>query len=223
MTDEIEPNEFHRVFASLDDDDATAPPYADRLWAELETTLNRERLAPEPGDTVVVELDSAPSRQRDVSRRWVGVRIAAASAAAALAIVAVSDRNSTPVETIGEPPTIVSTTTVPVLTDPVAACARYFDDEWSIDRVVASDLTTADFDAALDAIDRLRVDLEASVEFTPGDLTRISIARGSVLQAKLEVAEGLLDRAKASLRGVADQIALYDDLNGEARCVPADE
>ena len=84
MTDEIEPNELRRVFASLDDADATPPPYSDRLLADLQTTLNRERRTPAPADTVVVELDSAPSRRRSVSRRWLGVRIAATSAAAAV-------------------------------------------------------------------------------------------------------------------------------------------
>ena len=209
-----EDTELRRVFASLDEGEAEPPSYADRLWNDLESTL--ERGTETGADSVVVELSPQNSSQRYRVRFWLAAT--AAGAAAAVAAVAVVPDDSEPIGTTDQPGlTVFVPTTLPVLIDPVEACARYNNSEWSIERLAASDLASADFDAALAAIEQLRLDLEASEQFETAVLTELDSMRGSVLQARIEVDAGELERAGRSI-GRFGPVTLPAEATGEARC-----
>lgn len=229
-----------RVFSALDHGDAPVPDYADRLWQVLDETLDRGasdstlgldaevpvrvvsgrsetgRAEPDRGERDSdgwIELVGARDlmRRRRLRGRWAAV--GAAAAVAVSVVLAVDDRDAgETVDAIDRSPAFV----VPL--SPAEACAVYFADGWSVDRLVASDLESADFDAALDALDRLAVSLNGA---GVADIVPIDVARGLVRQAGLEIEAGDVARAARTLARAPELVRMIDEQSGEARCVPA--
>lgn len=232
--------ELELILDSLEDGTAPTPDYADRLWASLESTLDRRpavRTAPTPGTgptddlgartepaAEIVELQAAGDRP--TGRRWQLIAAAVAAAAAAVGILLVVDNDQEPIETfddVSPTTTVAPTTTLPLLSEPAAACARYFDSPGALHELVDADLTDVDFEAALVAIEQLQADLMSSPDLTPSAISSIDIARGALLQAAAEVELGELARARISLETAADAVELPDPATGDAQCRPADD
>lgn len=223
--------ELERVLRAIDDVDEREPrpPFEDRLWGQLQTTLRRSSAQPgsaslgglvgpsidnlegEPVDDVVVEFDAVHAD--DSTGRMGGGLILLAAAAAALIIVAVAlvlpERRASVATDPGPPPRTDGPTTVVVtIVTAEEACQTYVGSG-----VALADLTDAtELDAEMVtradvALTQLRASLETSGSLSTESLAAFELAESRFDQAVLEFDRGLdaqgrrtLDRAKSQLQ-----------------------
>lgn len=204
-------DDYRRVLSALDDGDSTMPEYAGRLWRQVGGTLE----SASPSVSADDEIEVIVEQVRPEHRRWPGVAAASLAAAASIAVLALVVVDNDRPQSVDA----VHRSNSSVVVEPDEACATYFAQQWSVDQLVDSDLETANFDAALLALDQLRSALAAA---DVGELQMVDIVRGSVLQASLEVESGDIDRARRTLERTPDQVRMPDQETDEARCLPGD-
>lgn len=223
--------EFERLLSALDAVDETEPrpPFEDRLWNDLQTTLSRSSTKslppllsePEESDdteaTVIDLTTMTPTRDRRESGP-VGAVLLLVAAAAILVMVIVlpTDRTTEDVTTGGT----TSTISIDEPMTPQDACRIYRESGSSLDALPdAAGLDIATLDAAQEELARLQSRLESSESLTDLQSLQLQSVRNQLGQARLEVDQGLIAQAGRTLaRAQSEVLSVFDDT--DLACVP---
>ncbi len=215
-----------RLLSVIDEPADDVPPaFGDALWSELSVAL-RERSVGSTGSRNVIDLsDRGPdvARSDQGARRRRGRRFTVAAAAVALlagAIYLAGDRDptisTTSDDTVDPVTAAPEVTAQPALIDPVAACERYLATQPTlvelIDRLEDGGPSPlpAEVDAAADAIEVLRNDLDASGVYLERQYAPLDLAIASLGQARIELIDGERTRALGSVENASNQLSSVD-------------
>ena len=200
MTDDE--HEFRVILSALDTAPLETPSYADELWADLDsafdhaTATSMSGVVPDHDDDIVtLSLDARDEEHRSSRPRRAAAVVLAAAVLVAVFVGLATRDTSTPDDRVSSD----DTATIPVLVDPVAACARYHGTDPTLPDLGArlgSDqpVSVADIEATSTAIDLLASDFRAAGIDSSGPRNLETVA-AQLGQAQIEVERGLLDQA----------------------------
>ena len=211
---------LRRVLRSIDDPAPVPTDFADRLWADVRATLERDEA---PEGVVVVPMPEAPAT---TNRR----RPILAAAAVILLVVGVGIAwfaSGDPVDQQlpADVPTAVPLPTVepqPLLDDPDLACERFVGTSPDLQRL-GRDLrdgtdVIVDLDRARTAYRALIADLDAA-GFDASVVTNLEIGAGSLDQARLRIIEGDLPAAGRAVENAVSQLNTVSTIARDALSV----